>query len=68
MFCISNDWGENMSQVEEVLQHVSELSKSEQLRDYLDLRHRLQDDVDQLGFLKLSEEAFKDWKSDFMAE
>ena len=50
-----------MRQVEEVLQNVSELSKSEQLRIYLDLHNRLQDDVDQLGFLKLSEEAFKDW-------
>jgi hypothetical protein len=50
-----------MSQVEDVLQNVSELSKPEQLRVYLDLYHRLQDDVDQLGFQKLSEEAFKDW-------
>lgn len=53
-----------MSQVEEVLQHVSELSKSEQLRVYLDLHRRLQEDVDQLGFLKLSEEAFKDWDNE----
>jgi hypothetical protein len=53
-----------MSQVEEVLQNVSELSKAEQLRVYLDLYHRLQDDVDQLGFQKLSEEAFKDWNNE----
>ncbi|CAH0122507.1 hypothetical protein PAE9249_05067 [Paenibacillus sp. CECT 9249] len=53
-----------MSQVEEVLQHVSELSKTEQLRVYLDLHRRLQEDVDQLGFLKLSEDALKDWDNE----
>ncbi len=53
-----------MSQVEEVLQHVSELSRIEQLQVYLDLNRRLQDDVDQLGFLKLSEDAFKDWDNE----
>jgi hypothetical protein len=53
-----------MSQVEEVLQNVSELSRAEQLRVYLDLYHRLQEDVDQLGFQKLSEEAFKDWNNE----
>lgn len=53
-----------MSQVEEVLQHVSELSKAEQLRVYLDLHRRLQEDIDQLGFLKLSEEALKDWDNE----
>lgn len=53
-----------MSQVEEVLQNVSELSKAEQLHVYLDLYHRLQEDVDQLGFQKLSEEAFKDWNNE----
>lgn len=46
------NWGESMSQVEEVLQHVSKLTKSDQLRVFHDLRHRLQDDVDQLGYLK----------------
>ncbi|MEB3102821.1 hypothetical protein [Ferviditalea candida] len=53
-----------MSQVEEVLQHVSELSKAEQLRVYFDLHRRLQEDVDQLGFLKLSEDALKDWDNE----
>ncbi|MBU5445380.1 hypothetical protein [Paenibacillus sp. MSJ-34] len=50
--------------MEEVLQHVSELSKTEQLRVYLDLHRRLQEDVDQLGFLKLSEDALKDWDNE----
>jgi Asp-tRNA(Asn)/Glu-tRNA(Gln) amidotransferase C subunit len=53
-----------MSQVEEVLQHVSELSKAEQLRVYIDLHRRLREDVDQLGFLKLSEDALKDWDNE----
>jgi hypothetical protein len=53
-----------MSQLEEVLQNVSELSKAEQLRLYLDLHRRLQDEVDQLGFFKLSEEAFQDWDNE----
>lgn len=53
-----------MSQVEEVIQSVSKLSKSEQLRVFYDLRQRLQDDVDQIGFMKLSEDAFKDWDNE----
>lgn len=58
------NWGESMSKVEEVLQHVSKLTKLDQLRVFHDLRHRLQDDVDQMGYLKLSEEAFEDWNNE----
>lgn len=34
-----------MIQLEEVLQHVSELAKAEQLRVYLDLHRRLQEEM-----------------------
>ncbi len=52
-----------MSQLENIMQQVFELSKVEQLRVYLELHRRLQDDIEQLGFLQLSEEVLMDWNN-----
>jgi len=50
-----------MTKVEKVLQQASELSMAEQLHVYLEFHRRLEDDLDQLDFLKCNEDAFKDW-------